>query len=53
MGKCEHEPMPEGYLARMEWLERLSKTHRQTKCQVCGLWMVWEPKEELTRGTKR
>jgi hypothetical protein len=37
---------PEGYLSWFEWAELKAKTHRQTKCPGCGLWIVWVPKKK-------
>lgn len=48
LGPCQnaanHTPVPFGYIARAEWAERMAKTHRQTKCPGCGLWMIWVPR---------
>lgn len=38
-----HTPSPDGYLAWHEWAEKKSKTHRQIKCEGCGLYKIWVP----------
>ena len=38
---ANHTPAPRGYLAWHEWAERMSQTHEQRRCEVCGLWVVW------------
>lgn len=35
---------PTGYMAWHEWAEKKSKTHKQFKCAVCGLWHIWRRK---------
>lgn len=40
-----HTPAPQGYVARAEWAERMSRTHEQRQCPGCGLWNIWTPKE--------
>ena len=46
---CEpHTSCPDGYVARFEWAEKMSKTHRQRQCKGCGLWAIWEDQ----RGAK-
>ena len=34
---------PAGYAAQDAWARKLSKTHRQTRCPACGLYVVWVP----------
>lgn len=41
----QHTPCPSGYLAGHAWAEKMSKTHKQTRCPACGLWAIWVPKE--------
>jgi hypothetical protein len=43
----DHTVCPEGYIAWHAWAARMGKTHRQLKCDQCGLWTFWIPK-----GTK-
>ena len=44
--ECEpHEPRPEGYIAWSEWADMMTETHACRQCRGCGLWMIWEPKE--------
>ena len=42
---CRHPDEPDGYVARAEWFEEMSKTHDQSQCGECQLWTIWEPKE--------
>lgn len=37
---------PAGHEARMRWLRKQSKTHKQACCPACGLWAVWIPREK-------
>lgn len=37
----DHTPCPEGYIAWHEWAEKKSKTHKQVKCEGCGLFKIW------------
>jgi hypothetical protein len=39
-----HRTGPAGYLARADWAENMLKTHTQSQCTTCGLWVVWTPK---------
>jgi hypothetical protein len=40
-----HQPgIPDGYIQRAEWFRLMGKTHRQTQCSGCGLYVVWVPK---------
>lgn len=47
--KAQHTPRPDGYLNFCDWAEAMAKTHRQTKCPGCGLFIVWVPR----RGRKQ
>jgi len=42
--ECQHTPHPSGYLQFSNWAEEMSKTHRQERCPICGLWAVWTEK---------
>jgi hypothetical protein len=47
-----HTPCPNGYIAWFGWAHRMSKTHRQIRCEGCGLYYVWVtkmPREKKTR----
>jgi len=35
-----------GYGAWVAWAETMSKTHAQVRCQQCGKWAIWLPKDE-------
>ena len=45
MTKRKHTKCPDGYIARAEWAEKKSKTHKQVKCPNCGLYAIWVKKE--------
>lgn len=50
-GQRDHSPLkdePTGYIAWFEWAERKAKTHKQTRCPDCGLFVVWKPVREET-----
>jgi hypothetical protein len=34
-----------GYIEFAEWMHKMSKTHVQSRCSICGLWAIWTPKE--------
>ena len=36
--------MPDSYNARQEWATRMTKQYRQTRCDGCGYWAIWERK---------
>jgi len=40
-----HTPCPSDYFSWQEWAKKKFATHRQIKCDVCGLYAVWIPKE--------
>lgn len=40
----DHTSCPSGFLDWHKWATKLKKTHRQRKCQGCGLYLIWEPK---------
>ena len=44
--KSRHTKSPEGYLDFHDWAEKKSKTHRQIRCQGCGLYFIWVPKKK-------
>lgn len=41
----DHRTGPSSYLARSDWAENMLKTHRQSQCQTCGLWVIWTRSE--------
>jgi hypothetical protein len=47
--ECKHTPRPTGYLPFVEFARVKSKTHRQERCPVCGLWAIWVPKKKRVR----
>lgn len=32
---------PEGYADWFDWAEKKEKTHKQTRCEGCGLYVIW------------
>lgn len=46
---CQDHNHPElSYAASFEWAAKKGKTHRQIKCQECGLYKIWVPKNRRT-----
>lgn len=41
---CQHTPAPESYTHWHAWAEKMTKTHKQVRCQHCGLLAIWVPK---------
>ncbi len=39
-----HIEGPSGYGDWFEWAEKKGKTHDQTQCPGCGLYLIWKPK---------
>lgn len=37
-----HEYGPGDYASWFDWAEKKAETHRQRKCKVCKLWVIWE-----------
>jgi hypothetical protein len=42
----DHTQSPEGYIQWHAWAKDMAKTHRQRRCSGCGLYVIWEPKEQ-------
>ncbi len=40
----QHTACPTGYLQWHDWAEKMSRTHRSTRCPTCGFYAVWLPK---------
>ena len=36
-----HTKCPDCCLEWQEWAKLMDKTHKQVKCQRCGLWAIW------------
>ena len=34
-----------GYIAYLDWLEKMSERYTQHKCDRCGLWHIWKVKK--------
>lgn len=47
---AKHTKDPEGYLQWHEWAEKKSKTHRQIRCEGCGLYAIWVPLSKAERA---
>lgn len=43
-GGPDHTPAPSGYTDFFEWCDKMAKTHRQRRCEHCGLFGIWELK---------
>lgn len=39
--KDKHTKCPEGYSHWHDWAKIMSKTHKQIKCEFCGLYKIW------------
>lgn len=39
-----HEPWPTGYGAASDHADEMLKTHDQSTCPACGLWVIWTAK---------
>ena len=48
----QHTPSPEGYMQWHAWAARMNRTHRQIKCEGCGLWAIWTPKSKRIAAFK-
>jgi hypothetical protein len=47
-----HTPSPVGPYDQLQWYawaEHMSKTHRQVRCPMCGLFAVWVLKKKRCR----
>lgn len=43
------EEPPLGYVGWHMWAARMGKTHRQVKCEGCGLFRIWEKRKRDQR----
>lgn len=43
--KKNHTNQPSGYIAWHDWAQKKTKTHRQVRCQGCGLFSIWVPRK--------
>lgn len=41
---ANHTPQPEAYMVFEDWADTVSKTHHQSQCPDCELWVIWTPK---------
>lgn len=41
-----HRTAPTGYNEYLEWCEEMDKTHVQSRCSGCGLWVIWTPRPQ-------
>lgn len=46
----QHTPHPVGYVAHSDWADQMLKTHRQKRCDGCGILNIWEPKDPASGG---
>jgi hypothetical protein len=42
--KANHTPCPSGYIHWHEWAEKKIRTHKSTRCPICGLYAIWVPR---------
>ena len=46
-----HTPgQPAGYGERAKWAMEMGRTHRQTKCPGCDLYVIWLPTQTIDAG---
>ena len=50
---ADHTPAPDGYCAWHDWAMKMGKTHRQIRCDRCGLFKIWIPKHLSNRAAKK
>jgi len=50
--RSKHSKEPEGYLQWHAFAEEKSKTHRQIRCQTCGLYVIWVKRKKHKQLTK-
>jgi len=36
-----HTPCPTSYAGWQEWARKISKTHKQVRCPMCGYLSIW------------
>lgn len=41
-----HTPCPENYLDWHEWAREKNETHRQCRCDECGLYEIWVARKQ-------
>lgn len=39
----KHTPRPDSYVGWHHWAARMARTHRQIRCDGCGLYAIWVP----------
>ncbi len=52
---ARHTPCPVGpydQLRWYSWAEAMSKTHRQVRCPMCGLFVIWVPKKRRAQAVE-
>lgn len=49
----KHSKEPEGYLQWHAWAEKKIKTHRQVRCKVCKLLVIWVPRKKTKKRTRK
>ena len=47
---ANHAESPGGYVQWHEWAAAMKKTHDQSQCPGCGLWLIWTPKKGSATG---
>ena len=47
---AKHTPHPKGYVDHATWGYEMLRTHRQVRCDGCGLWAIWVPKKKRVKS---
>lgn len=47
-----HTPCPAGHIAWHTWSDKMRRTHRQKRCPVCGLFVIWVAKKKKRKQQK-
>ena len=42
--RANHTEGPDGYIVWNEWVEAIAKTHKQSMCPWCELFVIWTRK---------
>ncbi len=46
---AHNDDKPSDYTQEEQWARRKLRTHEQTQCPDCGLWVIWVPKTKANR----
>ena len=45
--KHNHTDCPSGYDDWHKWAKKMARTHKQKRCDTCGLFAIWVPKKKV------